>query len=236
MVSVGGRLSDIFGRRYFYIAGPAISCIGAIVGATGNSIGQMIASGVIFGIGGGLGEMSLGLVQEIVPNRWRVTTLGTSSWQVIIGIQSHMSTLGLCDVCTTISAFGPLTAYAFIAYVPIKWRAVYWFCFAIEFFAMTMAFFFYKPPSFKTKHRQDGKSKMALLRQLDYLGLFLFASGLTLLLIGITWVSTFAMFSSQDVQEEGRVTVTSKSHVLTMIYYRVVGLIHGRAHMSLLPS
>jgi MFS family permease len=77
MVSVGGRLADIFGRRYFFIAGPAISCIGALVGATGNSIGQMIASGVIFGIGGGLGEMSLGLVQEIVPNRWRVTTLGT---------------------------------------------------------------------------------------------------------------------------------------------------------------
>lgn len=76
MVSVGGRLSDIFGRRYFYMAAPAISCIGALVGATSHSIGQSIASGVIFGIGGGLGEMSLGLVQEIVPNRWRVQMLG----------------------------------------------------------------------------------------------------------------------------------------------------------------
>ena len=76
LVSVGGRLSDIFGRRYFYMAGPFISAIGAIVGATSQSIGQSIASGVIFGIGGGLGEMSLGLVQEIVPNRLRVTILG----------------------------------------------------------------------------------------------------------------------------------------------------------------
>lgn len=76
MVSIGGRLADIFGRRYFYMAGPFIGCIGAIVGATGQSIGQMIASGVLFGIGGGLGEMSLGLVQEFVPNRWRITVLG----------------------------------------------------------------------------------------------------------------------------------------------------------------
>lgn len=76
MVSVGGRLSDIFGRRYFFAAAPAISCIGALVGATSHSIGQSIASGVIFGFGGGLGEMSLGVVQEIVPNRWRVQMLG----------------------------------------------------------------------------------------------------------------------------------------------------------------
>jgi MFS family permease len=76
LVSIGGRLSDIFGRRYFYMAAPVISAIGAVVGATSHSIGQSIASGVIFGIGGGLGEMSLGLVQEIVPNRWRITILG----------------------------------------------------------------------------------------------------------------------------------------------------------------
>jgi hypothetical protein len=109
-----------------------------------------------------------------------------------------MNTLGICDVCTMISAFGPLTAYAFIAYVPIKWRAVYWFALGVEFFAMCMAFFFYKPPSFKTKHGHEGKSKMALLRQLDFLGLFLFASGLTLLLIGITWVCTVAVFHRQS--------------------------------------
>ena len=76
MVSVGGRLADIFGRRYFMLAAPLISCIGAIIGGTGQSIGQMIASGVLFGIGGGLGEMAPGAVQEFVPNRYRVQVLG----------------------------------------------------------------------------------------------------------------------------------------------------------------
>ncbi|OQV10594.1 hypothetical protein CLAIMM_14571 [Cladophialophora immunda] len=169
MVSVGGRLSDIFGRRYFYTAAPAISCVGAIVGATSHSIGQSIASGVIFGVGGGLGEMSLGIVQEIVPNRLRVQILG------------------ICDTCTTISAFGPLMAYAFIAHTSAGWRAVYWFIFAIELAAFIMVAVFYKPPSFKTKHMHEAKSKVDLLMHLDYLGLFLFTAGLTILLIGITW-------------------------------------------------
>ena len=62
-VTVGGRLSDIFGRRWFFITGSGVLVIGAIVGATGQSIGQMIASGAIFGAGSGLLEMAFGAVQ-----------------------------------------------------------------------------------------------------------------------------------------------------------------------------
>lgn len=57
IISVGGRLSDIFGRRYFILFGACVSFTGTIVGATGQSINQMIASGVIFGIGSGFQEM-----------------------------------------------------------------------------------------------------------------------------------------------------------------------------------
>lgn len=66
MVTLGGRLADIFGRRYFIIAGAVIALIGAVVGATGHSINQMIASGALFGIGGGLQEMCYAAMQEIV--------------------------------------------------------------------------------------------------------------------------------------------------------------------------
>lgn len=62
-VTVGGRLSDIFGRRWFFITGSGVLVIGAIVGATGQSVGQMIASGAIFGAGSGLLEMAFGAVQ-----------------------------------------------------------------------------------------------------------------------------------------------------------------------------
>lgn len=92
------------------------------------------------------------------------------------------------ELSTVISGFGPLIGYVFIAKVPLGWRTVYWWSFSFEAVTAILVFFFYKPPSFKTKHAEDNKSKLALLKELDYFGLFLFASGLTLLLIGITWV------------------------------------------------
>jgi len=62
-VTIGGRLSDIFGRRYFFIAGSVTLIVGSIVSATGQSIGQMIAGGAIFGAGSGFLEMAFGAVQ-----------------------------------------------------------------------------------------------------------------------------------------------------------------------------
>jgi len=67
-VTVGGRLSDIFGRRYFFIAGAIILIIGSIVSATGQSISQMIAGGAIFGAGSGFLEMAFGAVQVTVTS------------------------------------------------------------------------------------------------------------------------------------------------------------------------
>jgi hypothetical protein len=41
LVTVGGRLSDIFGRRWFLIIASVIALCGAVVGATGKSVDQM---------------------------------------------------------------------------------------------------------------------------------------------------------------------------------------------------
>jgi len=57
IVTIGSRLSDIAGRRWFLITGAVAAAIGAIVGATSQSITQSIVSGIIFGLGGGFQEM-----------------------------------------------------------------------------------------------------------------------------------------------------------------------------------
>lgn len=78
LVSVSGRLSDIFGRRYLMLCGALISFVGTIVGATGQSINQMILSGVLFGIGSGFQEMGFACIMEFIPNKYRLTALGKS--------------------------------------------------------------------------------------------------------------------------------------------------------------
>lgn len=43
LVTVGGRLSDIFGRRWFLIIASVFALVGAVVGATGKTVNQMYA-------------------------------------------------------------------------------------------------------------------------------------------------------------------------------------------------
>ncbi|PGH17415.1 hypothetical protein AJ80_04785 [Polytolypa hystricis UAMH7299] len=169
IVSVGGRLSDIAGRRWFLMAGAISAAIGALIGATGQSINQMIASGIIFGIGGGFQEMCFACAQELVPNKSRFQTLG------VMILANHFSSIA------------PLLSYVFIAYSKIGWRACYWWCFAWEVVTAIMLFFFYHPPTFETIHQDDRKTKWQLIKEIDYVGLVLFTAGCLLLLLGLNW-------------------------------------------------
>jgi hypothetical protein len=76
VVTCAGRLSDIFGRRWFFVTGAVVLILGSIVSATGQSINQMIAGGALFGCGSGFLEMAFGAVQEIVPSKYRHVTIG----------------------------------------------------------------------------------------------------------------------------------------------------------------
>ncbi|KAL3444206.1 fungal trichothecene efflux pump [Aspergillus insuetus] len=169
IVTIGGRLSDIFGRRWFLISGAVFGAAGAVAGATGQSVSQMIGAGVLMGIGGGFGETLFASVQEIVSNRYRLFILG-------------------CVEISNIPAMlSPMIGYAFISHTKLGWRVCYWWMFAFESLTAIALFIFYRPPSFKTKHREDQKTKRQLLAALDYVGLLLFLAGCILLLLGLNW-------------------------------------------------
>ncbi|CAM1504892.1 Fc.00g024830.m01.CDS01 [Cosmosporella sp. VM-42] len=170
-VTIGGRLSDIFGRRWFFLGGAAILVLGAIVGATGQSIGQMIASGTIFGAGSGLLEMAFGAVQEIVPNEWR------------------MATIAMFDASAIVAQLMPLISWVLIKYTG-EWRNTYYLMIAWQVFNTAFLWMFYDPPRFSTKHGNTGRTKMDLFKSFDWLGLFIFISGCTLFIVGVNWGGT----------------------------------------------
>uniref|UniRef100_A0A8H7K3N3 Major facilitator superfamily (MFS) profile domain-containing protein n=1 Tax=Bionectria ochroleuca TaxID=29856 RepID=A0A8H7K3N3_BIOOC len=170
IVSIGGRISDITGRRWFLMFGAVSAAVGALVGATGKSINQMIVSGIIFGIG----EVSRRCVSLV--RRSSSPTSGDSKLSVCVMILSNH-----------LSSISPILGYVFIAYTKIGWRACYWWCFAWEAVTAIMLFLFYHPPTFETKHAGDGKSKWQLAKEIDYVGLILFTAGCLLLLLALNW-------------------------------------------------
>jgi MFS family permease len=66
-----GRLSNIFGRRWFFIIGSIIGLVGAILGGTAQSINQLIGAEVLIGIVAGFQISFVWVVSEIVPMKWR---------------------------------------------------------------------------------------------------------------------------------------------------------------------
>ncbi|KAL2817763.1 hypothetical protein BDW59DRAFT_165809 [Aspergillus cavernicola] len=70
-IQIVGRMSDVFGRRWFFIVGTAIGLLASILGATAQSITQIIISQALFGISLGIGDSCFWVVSEIVPMKWR---------------------------------------------------------------------------------------------------------------------------------------------------------------------
>lgn len=99
-----GQLSDIFGRRWFFIIGSAIALIGSIIGATAQSVNQLIASQVFIGIAVAFQQSFFWVVAEIVPMKYRYIANG------------------YCYLMTTpTSPLAARVAFSFQTY-PGKWR------------------------------------------------------------------------------------------------------------------
>ena len=105
---------------------------------------------------------------ELVPNKKRTLFVGLTSF------------FGLPCLCS------PLIAFAIMNRTNGNWRDCYWFMTAFEGVCGLFLFFFYHPPTFHTKHGSE-KSKREMIKELDFVGLFLFTAGSVLFLVGINF-------------------------------------------------
>jgi MFS family permease len=166
--TIMGRLSDLFGRRWFFIGGNIIALLGIIVCATAQTMDSLIVGAAVYGLGETV-QLSFNVaLGELVPNKYRPMVL---------------SFIFLTNA--PIAAFGPMIARKFIEHSSLGWR----WCFYINIIAVGLAvvllFFFYHPPTFELLHER--KTKRQLLKELDYVGIFLWTAGLTIFLMGISW-------------------------------------------------
>ncbi|ROT39089.1 MFS general substrate transporter [Sodiomyces alkalinus F11] len=169
-----GRLSDIFGRRYYFIGGALLAVIGSIICATATSIPALIGGNVFLGVASATQLSFHFVVGELLPMKYRYVGNGLMYFFAVAG-----------------SGVGPSVAYAFIDRHPsVGWRGVYWFLLAINALGLALWTLFYFPPTFQKKHQSDGEDKSSIwywVRQFDYVGTFLACAGLVVFLLGLSW-------------------------------------------------
>ncbi|KAI0975287.1 fungal trichothecene efflux pump [Xylaria arbuscula] len=162
-----GRLSDLFGRRWFFIIGNLVALIGIIVCSTAQNVNALIVGSTIYGIGETV-QLSFNVaIGELVPNKYRPLVLS-----FIFGTSAP------------IAGIGSVISRAIYENPHLGWRWTYHLNTIVTAVATVLIFIFYHPPSFDLLHER--KTKRQILKQLDYIGTFLWIAGLTLFLIGIS--------------------------------------------------
>ncbi|KAM0269400.1 hypothetical protein ACHAQH_009773 [Verticillium albo-atrum] len=168
--SLAGPLSDIFGRRNLILGGQFGALVGFIVGATAQSVAALIAAETVIGLGTGFIFVAYAGVPEMLPNRWRAIGVGileggiTMPWGVV----------------------APVLAGAL--YKHTTWRWIFYICIIVEAIALVGTAFFYWPTS---RPRGDfDKTRWQQFKEIDWIGLTLFTTGLATCLVGITWGGT----------------------------------------------
>jgi len=126
-----GRLSDIFGRRWFFITSSILGLIGNIIGASAQSIDMLIATNAINGLAAA-GQLSFHIILgELVPN----TARGPVNAFVL-------------STSVPFAVFGPPVARAFYENTALQWRWSYILGVIVNTIAVVLYFFFYHPPTY----------------------------------------------------------------------------------------
>jgi hypothetical protein len=66
-----------------------------------------------------------------------------------------------------------------------NWRWVFWLCFILDSISLILVVFFYRPIDQYIK--EEGKTRWDQVKELDFVGFFLFTSGMVLFLLGISF-------------------------------------------------
>ncbi|KAH7015973.1 putative efflux pump antibiotic resistance protein, partial [Macrophomina phaseolina] len=165
--SIAGSWSDIFGRRYVTLSGQLVTLAGSIVGATAQKTTTVAAGSTIIGFGAGIAFVSYAGISEIIPNKYRGIGLGWTEFCINIPWVS----------------LGVLLANKF---AQSTWRWCYYISIIYSGLCLVGIAMVYFPPS---RPRNDfDKTRWEEFKELDWIGLFLFTSGLTILLVGLTYL------------------------------------------------
>jgi MFS family permease len=161
------NICSVFGRRWFFIGSSIMALFGNIIGASAQSVNQLIATNCLNGLAAA-GQLSFSvIIGELVPNKLR----GPFNALVL-------------STSVPFAVFGPPVARAFFENTGLQWRWSYILGCIINFIAAAMYFLCYHPPTYEQLHI-GGKSRLKQLKGLDWIGIFLFSAGLVLFLIGL---------------------------------------------------
>ncbi|EON97829.1 putative trichothecene efflux pump protein [Phaeoacremonium minimum UCRPA7] len=181
-LTIIGRVTDIFGRRWIFVGGAALGVIGSIICAVATNVPMLIAGTTIIGIAAATQLSYYYVMGELVPMKYR---LAGNAFCYIFTIPG--------------SGVAPPVAHALLLHSPnVGWRGCYYILIGINGASFLCWFFFYHPPTFRMKHGNNA-SLMRYIKDFDYIGTLLYTGGLLILIMGLNWGGSVYAWKSAHV-------------------------------------
>ena len=162
------QAADYWGRRWFLIILTGCGAVGSIIVARATSMNMAIAGEVVTGISYGAQPLLHAVASEVLPRRYRPYAQAADNVAAALG--------GLVALLVG----GAMTRNDNHA----GFRNYWYLSTALYALATILCAVLYNPPPQKS---QIGLTNGEKLRKLDWIGYFLFTSGLVLFSIGLSW-------------------------------------------------
>ncbi|MGO8948197.1 MAG: MDR family MFS transporter [Ktedonobacterales bacterium] len=177
VIPIAGKLSDQFGRKWFFIAGVIIFTIGSALSGAAQTAQQLIAFRALQGLGAGTGiSLVFIVVGDIFPPADR------ARWQGVFGAVYAIASVFGPTLGGFLTDHGPLVG-TFITN-DSRWRWVFYVNLPIALIAL-VALLIYLPANISTA--TTTLRGWPAIRRIDFLGAALASGGTICLLLGLTW-------------------------------------------------
>src|SRR5579884_3004495 len=191
MIPIVSKLSDQFGRKWFFIVGVVLFLLGSALSGASQTMNQLIAFRALQGLGSGIGiALVFTVVGDIFPPAER------AKWQGIFGVVYGFSSVVGPSLGGWLTDHGPLLGSLVVD--STRWRWVFYINLPIGVLALA-ALLIYLPTSIS--ERGSRFTGLAAIRRIDFVGAALAAAATVCLLLGLTWGgdATYAWNSPQVI-------------------------------------
>ncbi|CAK7237100.1 hypothetical protein SBRCBS47491_009862 [Sporothrix bragantina] len=175
-----GRLTDIFGRRWFFIGGQLLALVGCVVSATAKSVNVLIGGITIIGIAASTQLSFSFILGELIPMKWRF--LGNAYLYVY---------------AIPFSGLAPIISQSFATRTAAGWRWCFYVMIILNGLSLASYLAFYHPPTFNMLNGR--RSRATMVKNFDYVGTVLFTGGMVVFLLGLSWGGNLYPWSSAAV-------------------------------------
>lgn len=180
MVPIVGKLSDLFGRKWFLLGGTSLFLVGSLLAGASQTMNQLILFRAVQGLGAGIG---MALVATVFGDLFEPEA--RAKWGSVFGIVYGVSNLFGPTLGGWLTEHGPLVGSLITE--NSRWRWVFYINLPVGLLAVT-ALLFFLPSTLSV--RTSTRRGWAAVRQIDVFGVLLCAAATICLMLGLTWGST----------------------------------------------